>query len=267
MIVFPNAKINIGLNVVSKRTDGYHNLETIFYPLKLADALEIAESEKTTLTISGIPIDGYSEDNLILKAYRLLKKDFNLPPVKFHLHKIIPYGAGLGGGSSDAAFTLKMLNEYFNLALSIETMENYASQIGADCPFFIKNKPVFATGTGNRFQALELDLSAYQIVVLKPEISVNTANAYKNINPGIPEKGLTELINSPIDTWKTTIKNDFEKNIFGKYAEIAQLKELLYGLGAVYASMSGSGSAVFGIFAQIPAYLTDRIPNGIFIYR
>lgn len=267
MIVFPNAKINIGLNVVSKRTDGYHNLETIFYPLKLADALEIADSDETGLSFSGIPIDGSSEDNLILKAYRLLKKDYHLPPVKFHLHKIIPFGAGLGGGSSDAAFTLKMLNEYFNLALSTEILENYASQIGADCPFFIQNKPVFATGIGNRFQSLEFDLSAYEIVVLKPGIAVNTADAYRNITPRIPEKSLTELIKLPIETWKATIKNDFEKNVFSKYPEIAQLKEVLYELGAVYASMSGSGSAVFGIFNQIPAHFADRIQKGIFIYR
>lgn len=267
MIVFPNAKINIGLNVVSKRTDGYHNLETIFYPLKLADALELADSEETSLTFSGIPIDGSSENNLILKAYRVLINDFHLPPVKFHLHKIIPFGAGLGGGSSDAAFTLKMLNDYFNLTLSTKALENYAAQIGADCPFFIQNKPVFATGIGNRFQALELDLSAYQIVVLKPEISVNTAEAYKNITPEIPARGLNELVKSPIDTWKSTIKNDFEKNVFRKYPEIARLKELLYELGAVYASMSGSGSAVFGIFTQIPGHFADRIPKGIFIYR
>lgn len=267
MIVFPNAKINIGLNVVSKRTDGYHNLETIFYPLNLSDALEIAESEKTTLTFSGIQIDGSVENNLIFKAYSLLKADFNLPPVNLHLHKVIPFGAGLGGGSSDAAFTLKLLNEHFKLGISTGKLENYASRIGADCPFFIQNKPVFATGIGNQFQAIELDLSAFEIVILKPNISVNTADAYKNIVPEIPKFSLTDLVNSPVNTWKDFIKNDFEKSVFEKYPEIGRLKEILYELGANYASMSGSGSAVFGIFAQIQPHFTDKIPKGTFIYR
>ena len=267
MIVFPNAKINIGLNVVSKREDGYHNLETIFFPLKLADALEFVETDETKLTTSGIQIDGAPEQNLILKAYNLLRTDFNLPPAHFHLHKVIPFGAGLGGGSSDAAFTLIMLNDYFNLGLSPQKLEFYASQIGADCPFFILNKPTFATGIGNKFHNIELDLTDYEIVILKPNIAVSTIEAYKNVIPRNPKFRLTEIIKTPVEEWKNLIVNDFEKSVFRKYPQIAELKQLLYDFGAGYASMSGSGSAVFGIFHHLPASLDKKIPEGILLYR
>lgn len=267
MIVFPNAKINIGLNVVSKREDGFHNLETIFYPVKLADALEFAEAGDSRLTISGIQIDGAPENNLILKAYQLLKTDFNLPPLQFHLHKIIPFGAGLGGGSSDAAFTLKMLNDYYNLGLSAQQLESYASQIGADCPFFIQNKPTFATGIGNKFHDIELNLSNYEIVILKPNISVSTPEAYKNVIPRNPKFRLTQIIKTPVEDWKNLIVNDFEKSVFAKYPQIAELKQLLYDFGANYASMSGSGSAVFGIFRHLPTNLENKIPEGVLLYR
>lgn len=267
MIVFPNAKINIGLNVVSKREDGYHNLETIFFPLKLADALEFVEADETKLTTSGIQIDGAPEQNLILKAYNLLRADFNLPPAHFHLHKVIPFGAGLGGGSSDAAFTLIMLNDYFNLGLSPQKLEFYASQIGADCPFFILNKPTFATGIGNKFHNIELDLTDYEIVILKPNIAVSTIEAYKNVIPRNPKFRLTEIIKTPVEEWKNLIVNDFEKSVFRKYPQIAELKQLLYDFGAGYASMSGSGSAVFGIFHHLPANLDKKIPEGILLYR
>jgi 4-diphosphocytidyl-2-C-methyl-D-erythritol kinase len=267
MIVFPNAKVNIGLNVVSKREDGYHNLETIFFPIKMADALEFVEAEETILTSSGIQIDSLPEQNLVLKAYYLLKSDFNLPPLHFHLHKVIPFGAGLGGGSSDAAFTLIMLNDYFKLGLSTQKLESYASQIGADCPFFIHNKPTFATGIGNRFHNIELDLSAYEIIVLKPNISVNTPEAYKNMIPRNPKFRLTEIIKTPVDQWKNLVVNDFEKSVFPKYPQIAELKQLLYNLGAHFASMSGSGSAVFGIFRHLPTIPENKIPAGILLYR
>jgi 4-diphosphocytidyl-2-C-methyl-D-erythritol kinase len=267
MIVFPNAKINIGLNVVSKREDGYHNLETIFFPLKLADALEFVETEETTLTTSGIRIDSLPEQNLILKAYNLLKADFNLPSIHFHLHKVIPFGAGLGGGSSDAAFTFKMLNDYFNLGLSTQKLESYAAQIGADCPFFILNKPTFATGIGNKFHSIELDLSDYEIVILKPNITVSTPEAYKNVIPRNPKFRLTEIIKTPLDQWKNLVINDFEKSVFPKYPQIAELKQLLYDLGAGFASMSGSGSAVFGFFRHLPTNLDKKIPAGILLYR
>ena len=267
MIVFPNAKINIGLNVVSKREDGYHNLETIFFPLKLADALEFVETDETKITTSGIQIDGAPEQNLILKAFHLLQADFNIPPIHFHLHKVIPFGAGLGGGSSDAAFTLIMLNDYFNLGLSPQKLEFYASQIGADCPFFILNKPTFATGIGNKFHNIELDLSDYEFVILKPNISVSTPEAYKNVIPRNPKFRLTEIIKTPVDQWKNLIVNDFEKSVFQKYPQIAEIKQLLYDFGAGYASMSGSGSAVFGIFHHLPANLDKKIPEGVLLYR
>ncbi len=267
MIVFPNAKINIGLNVVSKREDGFHNIETIFYPIKLSDALEFAEADETCLTNSGIQIESDQKDNLIIKAYGILKANFNLPNLKFHLHKIIPFGAGLGGGSSDAAFTLKMLNDYFNLGLSFEELEDYAGQIGADCPFFIQNKPTFATGIGNQFHNLELDLADYEIIILKPSITVSTPEAYKNVIPRNPKYRLTEIVKTPIDDWKNLIVNDFEKSVYAKYPQIAELKQLLYSLGANYASMSGSGSAVFGIFRHLPTELENKIPEGILLYR
>ena len=267
MIVFPNAKINIGLHVVSKRSDGYHNLETVFYPVKLSDALEMAESKEDKLTVSGISVEGNPEENLVMKALHLVKKDFELPPVQLHLHKIIPFGAGLGGGSSDAAFTLKMLNDYFSLHLKNEELKGYATQLGADCSFFIENKPAFATGTGDQLQPVDLDLSKYQVVVLKPDFSVSTPEAYKNIIPQKPDFMLADLPHLPSEEWKDTVVNDFEKSIFPKYPEIEKLKEKLYELGAVYASMSGSGSAVFGLFRHLPTDFDNFIPEGIFIYR
>lgn len=267
MIVFPNAKINIGLNVVSKRDDGYHNLETIFYPVKLADALELAESEKTELSITGISMVGEKHENLILKAYRLLKDDFNLPPVRFHLHKVIPFGAGLGGGSSDAAFTLKMLNEYFSLNLNSTKLKKYAAQIGADCPFFIDNKPAFATGIGDQLNPVDIDLSEYKMLLVKPPFSVSTPEAYKNIIPSPATFNLDEISSIPIEKWKDIIKNDFEKSVFPSYPEIEKIKKSLYKMGALYSSMSGSGSSVFGIFRHLPVDLDGFIPKGIFIYR
>ncbi|MEZ5104385.1 MAG: 4-(cytidine 5'-diphospho)-2-C-methyl-D-erythritol kinase [Draconibacterium sp.] len=267
MITFPNAKINIGLNVVSRRDDGYHNLETVFYPVQLADILEMVPAERTELSNSGIAIDGNKEDNLIVKAYFLLKRDFLISPVKFHIHKIIPFGAGLGGGSADAAFALKMLNEYFNLQLSENQLENYASKLGADCPFFIHNKPVFATGIGNQFSPIQLDLSAYKIVIVKPEIAVNTAEAFRNIVPKQAEFSLIDLLKKPIEDWKELVTNDFETPVFKKYPQIKALKEVLYDLGALYSSMSGSGSAVYGIFRHLPTNFDNNLPKGIFIYR
>lgn len=267
MISFPNAKINIGLNVVSKRKDGYHNLETIFYPVKLSDALEIVESKTTAFTSTGIEIDGNPENNLVYKAYQLLQSNFDLPPVKLHLHKVIPFGAGLGGGSSDAAFTLKMLDDYFNLKIPSIQLEKYAAQIGADCPFFIENKPTFASGIGNQFQAINIDLSAFKILIIKPNITVSTFDAYNNITPQKPKYNLRDIENLKIEKWKDIIHNDFEKSVFLKYPEIENLKQNLYKMGAVYASMSGSGSAVFGIFRQLPVVLDKFIPKGIFTYR
>lgn len=267
MILFPNAKINIGLNVVEKRADGYHNLETIFYPVKLTDALEIVESSKTEFTVSGIEINADPENNLVFKAYELLKRDFDLPPVKIHLHKVIPFGAGLGGGSSDAAFTLKALNDLFQLNIPVFTLEDYAGKIGADCPFFIQNKPTFAHGIGDKFESVQLDLSAYEIVIVKPNCSVSTPEAYRNIIPAKADFDLREIDGLGMKKWKQVIRNDFEKSVFPQYSEIEELKNKLYEAGAIYASMSGSGAAVFGLFRHLPVNLDKYLPKGIFIYR
>ncbi|SHJ81656.1 4-diphosphocytidyl-2-C-methyl-D-erythritol kinase [Tangfeifania diversioriginum] len=267
MIVFPNAKINIGLHVVAKRPDGYHNLETVFYPVQLSDALEMAESRETKLTTSGIEVDGPPEKNLVLKAWQLLSRDFDLPPVHFHLHKNIPFGAGLGGGSADAAFTLKMLNDFFSLQIGPGELKKYASTLGADCPFFIENKSAFATGIGNELSPVDIDLSEFQVVILKPGFSVSTQEAYGNIVPAHPEFNLAELAKLPVERWKETVINDFEKSVFPAYPEIKKCREILYQQGANYASMTGSGSAVFGLFRHLPADFDNFIPRGIYIYR
>ena len=250
MICFPNAKINLGLHILSKRTDGYHNIETVFYPVNLCDALEIvpAPEGKTVFTQTGIPVSGTPEDNLVMKAYCLLKKDFDIPKITIYLRKKIPFGAGLGGGSSDAAFMIKLLNNYADLKLSLEQMETYAAQIGADCPFFIQNKPVFAEGIGNIFSPLTVSLQNYHLVVVKPSVSVSTKEAYAQVKPQKPVAPLREIISLPVGEWKNNLINDFEPGVFALYPEIAEIKQRLYAEGALYASMSGSGSAVFGIF-------------------
>lgn len=253
MITFPNAKINLGLNIIEKRPDGYHNLETIFYPINLQDALEVTRRENNdkeyTLHISGAPLEGEPEDNLVVKAYKLLKKDYpGLLPVDIHMYKHIPAGAGLGGGSSDAACMIKLLNDKFSLGLSTERMEEYAVKLGADCAFFIRNKPVFATGIGNLFEPVELSLKGYHIILIKPDIFVSTRDAFAEIKPVRPAVSLKEVVKQPIETWKSSMKNDFEDSVFKKFPEIAAIKDELYDLGAVYAAMSGSGSSVYGIF-------------------
>ena len=267
MISFPNAKINIGLNVVSKRKDGYHNVETVFYPVSLTDVLEIIPSKKTKITFSGLTIDGNPDENLIIKAYKLLKEEYNLPQVRIHLHKVIPFGAGLGGGSSNGAFTLKMLNDLFQIGLSIFQLENYASKLGADCPFFIQNKPTFATGIGNQFHPISVDLSTYHIIIVKPDVLVGTKDAYQNVIPKNPIHRLSDLLKLPVSDWKNYVENDFEKSVFNKFPQISELKELLYNLGAEYTSMSGSGSSVYGFFHNLPANIDSKIPKGVFIYR
>ncbi|RGQ19693.1 4-(cytidine 5'-diphospho)-2-C-methyl-D-erythritol kinase [Phocaeicola vulgatus] len=253
MITFPNAKINLGLNIVEKRPDGYHNLETIFYPINLQDALEVTRRENNdkeyTLHISGSPLEGEPEDNLVVKAYKLLKKDYpGLLPVDIHMYKHIPAGAGLGGGSSDAACMIKLLNDKFSLGLSTERMEEYAVKLGADCAFFIRNKPVFATGIGNLFEPVELSLKGYHIILIKPDIFVSTRDAFAEIKPVRPAVSLKEIVKQPMEAWKNSMKNDFEDSVFKKFPEIAAIKDELYDLGAVYAAMSGSGSSVYGIF-------------------
>lgn len=269
MIVYPNAKINLGLNVVERRPDGYHNLETVFYPINLQDALELKTIEGDIpqsgykLKVTGSILDGSPDDNLVVKAYKLVRKDFDFPAQKIHLYKHIPVGAGLGGGSSDAATMIKMLNDKFSLGLTNEAMENYAVQIGADCPFFIRNTPVFATGIGDNFSTIDLNMAGKTIVLVKPDIFVSTKDAYALVEPKKPEKSLLESLAQPISTWRDNVTNDFEKSVFVKYPEIAAIKDRLYDLGAVYASMSGSGSAVYGIFDK-PVEYADEIFSGYF---
>ncbi|CAN5570556.1 4-(cytidine 5'-diphospho)-2-C-methyl-D-erythritol kinase [soil metagenome] len=258
MITFPNAKINLGLNIVEKRKDGFHNIETIFYPVGWKDILEIVPAEKkinrksdVQFHSSGIKITGGVQKNSCVKAYYLLKEKYGLPPVEMHLHKNIPAGAGLGGGSSDAAFSLLTLNKIFKLQIQDDEMEKLATSIGADCSFFLRNKPVFAKGIGDEFEEIKLDLSNYSFVIIKPDVHVNTALAYKNVIPKQPEISSREVIISPVNEWKNNLVNDFEVSVFKKYPAIAHIKEQLYEMGAVYASMSGSGSAVFGLFDEV----------------
>jgi 4-diphosphocytidyl-2-C-methyl-D-erythritol kinase len=250
MITFPSAKINIGLNIIKKRNDGYHNLETIFYPIKIKDALEIIESSEMGFETSGIAIPGQSSDNLCLKAYDLLKKDFDLPNINIHLHKKIPIGAGLGGGSADAAFFIKLVNDKFNLALTESKMQDYCRKLGADCAFFIQNKPVYAFDKGDVFEAIDLDLSNYHLTLVMPAVHVSTAEAYNGVNPKQPSISLKELIKLPLAEWQGKITNDFEEHILNNHPQIAKVKTDLLAAGALFALMSGSGASVYGIFEK-----------------
>jgi 4-diphosphocytidyl-2-C-methyl-D-erythritol kinase len=256
MITFPNCKINLGLNIVNRRTDGYHDLETVFYPVTgLHDALEVtiannSEKEKSySLQQYGNALDCDADKNLVVKAYLLLKEAFpSIPPIDISLLKHIPSGAGLGGGSADAAFMLKLLNDLFELQLSTEQLERYAAQLGADCAFFIQNQPTFATGIGDVFTPINLSLKGYQIIIVKPNVFVSTKEAFAHIQPKRPAESIPNILQSPINEWRHHLVNDFEASIFPQHPEIEALKCQLYDNGAVYASMSGSGSSVFGIF-------------------
>jgi len=251
MLSFPNAKINLGLNIIEKRPDGFHNIESVFYPIGWSDVLEIIRSDAFAFSSSGLEIPGDPENNLIVKAYHLLKQE-NLvsSPVKIHLHKVIAMGAGMGGGSADGAFALKMLNDLFELNLSTEALEAYAIQLGSDCPFFIQNKPMLCSGRGNEFEAIDLDLKGKYLLAVNPGIHISTAEAYGGVSPEKPEIGIKETISRPVTEWKGILKNDFENKLLIKYPAIDKLKELLYKEGALYASMTGSGSTVYGIFEQ-----------------
>lgn len=255
MILFPNCKINLGLNILQKRSDGYHNIETVFYPIPLTDILEITEYKENTRTasipfsVSGLAIEGDLASNLCLKAYTLLKKDFpRLPHIRMHLHKTIPAGAGLGGGSADASFCLILLNKLFSLNLTDQQLAVYAGKIGSDCPFFIFNKPCLATGRGETIEEVKLDLSGYKLIIANPGIHVSTGDAFREVSPVIPEKSLKEIISLPVEKWKYEMKNDFEKVIFKKHPAIVDIKDCFYQQGAVFSSMSGSGSTVYGLF-------------------
>ena len=248
MLAFANAKINLGLHVTEKRPDGYHNLETVFYPAKIHDVVEITDAVETNCVTKGIEIPGDNTDNICLRTYELLKKDYDLPAQQITLLKNIPIGAGLGGGSADAAFLIRLLNTKFELGLSVAAMQGYARKLGADCAFFIENTPVYATGKGDEFSSLTIDLSPYFMVLVKPPVHVSTADAYAGLKPVMPAIPLKELISLPIADWKLHLKNDFEKHVFVKYPEIAQIKDELYASGATFALMSGSGSSVYAIF-------------------
>lgn len=266
MIVFPNCKINLGLNILHKRADSFHDLETLFFPIDLQDALEIIPSQnKTQITVTGIAA-GSPENNLCLKAYLLLKKDYpQLPQINIDLHKAIPIGAGLGGGSADAAFMLQLLNKKFNLNVPESQMFVYALQLGSDCSFFLINKPCIATGRGEVLEPINISLLAYKILLINPGIHISTAEAFKKIKPAVPAKKIKAIILQPIETWKEELSNDFENYVFERYPQIKKIKEDLYKKGAVYAAMSGSGSTVFGIFKRDAIINYNTVPG--FFYK
>lgn len=251
MIYFPNAKINLGLNIVSKRPDGYHNLETIFYPIMIEDALEVIPSKsEDAFNQRGLEVGGSIEDNLVMKALMIMRQHYNFPQVSIELLKKIPFGAGIGGGSADAAFMLRLLNDMFDLKASDVQLTTLARQLGADCPFFIYNRPLFASGIGEIFEDVDLSLEGYYIALIKPEIHVATKDAFSLIRPQQPSMSLKDIVRKPIDEWRGLMHNDFEYSIFPQYPIISAIKTELYTMGAIYASMSGSGSSIYAIFRE-----------------
>ena len=259
MINFPIAKINLGLNVVSKRDDGYHNLETVFYPVPIKDALEVFPMEdgfpsdvRCDLKVTNLFIDGDEQKNLVVKAYNMIAQDYELPRVHVHLYKHIPTQAGMGGGSSNCAYMIRLLNEMFSLGMSDEKMIGYAARLGADCAFFIKAQPAYAEGIGEKLQPISIDLSVCKMLVVRPNIPVSTKEAFSLITPQVPKKNCLDIVRQPIETWKDELVNDFERSVFAIHPEIGRLKEMMYEQGAVYAAMSGSGSSVFGLFSDTP---------------
>ena len=269
MITFPIAKINLGLNVVEKRADGYHNLETVFYPVPIKDALEVQVMDDAfpsevdcDLKVSNMLIEGDEQRNLVVRAYQLLKQDFpQLPRIHTHLWKGIPSQAGMGGGSSDCAYMIRLLNEMFQLQMSDSQMIDYAARLGADCPFFIKSTPCYAEGIGERMEAIALDLSDWYIGVVRPDIPVPTKEAFSRIHPHYPQKNCREVVKQPVESWKDGLINDFEESVFALHPEIGEVKERLYRMGATYAAMSGSGSALFGLFRQTPELLSQEFSD------
>lgn len=263
MIVFPNAKINLGLQVKAKRPDGFHDLETVFFPINCTDMLEAVRAEEFAFTTSGLPIDAASEYNLCIKAWNILAKDFALSPVKMHLHKQIPMGAGLGGGSSDGAFTLLLLNKLFKLDLSEEQLINYALQLGSDCPFFIRNKPVFATGRGEIMEPVEIpSMKGKKILLVNPALHISTREAFEQLELKGVSSDLSEVVKEPVERWRDGgMENDFEAGVCARFPEIARIREELYKQGAVYAAMTGTGSTVFGIFNEVPAGWEKPFPS------
>ena len=269
MITFPIAKINLGLNVVERRPDGYHNLQTVFYPVPLKDALEVQVMDKAfpseydcDLKVTNITIDGDEQKNLVVRAYQLLKKDFSdLPRIHTHLWKGIPTQAGMGGGSSDCAYMLLLLNQQFHLGLTDKQLIQYAAQLGADCAFFILSHPCYAEGIGEKLQPIDLSLTGYHMAVVRPDIPVPTKEAFSRIHPHYPAINCREAVMQPVETWRETLINDFEESVFALHPEIGEIKQRLYDMGATYAAMSGSGSALFGLFKEQPDSLSQAFPN------
>ena len=261
MLTFPNCKINIGLQITEKRTDGFHNIESCFYPVGWSDALEIIPAETFAFSTSGLAIPaGSGTKNLCVRAYDLLNADFGLPPVAMHLHKIVPIGAGLGGGSADAAFTLRLLNHQFALGLTPADLEQYARQLGSDCAFFVENRAVYGVEKGDQFDAIRLDLTGYHLVLVYPNLAISTAEAYAGVRPQVPAVPLRTLLRAPINEWRHTVHNDFEDSLFPHHPILGELKAHLYDAGAIYASMSGSGSTVYGIFGA-PVDLPNQMSH------
>jgi 4-diphosphocytidyl-2-C-methyl-D-erythritol kinase len=256
MICFPNAKINIGLNITGRKPDGFHIIETILFPVELCDVLEFVEDNKIkgeyNLNTTGIKLNVSAEDNICIQALKLIKKDYDIPSLSVRLHKIIPAGAGLGGGSSDAAHMLKSLNKEFHLNISGKKLQKYAGQLGSDCPFFITNSPSFAYDTGNKLRELDITLYGYYVVIVYPNIHIGTGLAYSQAFIKRPKYSLEESVRLPVEEWKNVIKNDFESTIFPKYPVLSNIKRQLYNMGALFASLSGSGSALYGIFDSVP---------------
>ena len=273
MITFPIAKINLGLNIVERRPDGYHNLETVFYPVQIKDALELTimnthfpSATDCDIKVTNMEVEGDEQRNLVVRAYQLLKQDFHqMPRIHAHLWKGIPTQAGMGGGSSDCAYTIRLLNEMFTLSLSEEQMISYAARLGADCPFFILSRPAYAEGIGERLQPVSLDLSSYYIGVVRPDIPVSTREAFSLIQPRKPAKCCREVVMQPMETWRDELTNDFEQSVFALHPEIGAIKQQLYDLGAVYAAMSGSGSSVFGLFRD-EIKICEHFPANVFTY-
>lgn len=272
MKIYPCAKINLGLNVVARRPDGYHDLETVFYPVNISDEIEvsvIAEESSRHLSVAGgrcvveigtidggvgewFGVLGRTDDNLVARAYKVLARDFDLPDMRFVLRKGIPIQAGLGGGSADCAFTLRAVNDIMGLGLSDDALREYAARLGADCAFFVNPQPAYAEGIGDRLTPIDMNLEGYSIAIVKPPVAVSTGQAFSGVGVAVPLHSCRDVVMQPIETWRAELHNDFEKTVFAVYPELSEIKERLYSLGAVYASMSGSGSAIYGIFRNAP---------------
>lgn len=266
MLLFSNAKINLGLHVTQRRPDGFHSIETVFFPVGWCDMVETLPGKSLTLRCTGLRMDVEQESNLCAKAFRLLQKDFGLPGADIFLHKQIPLGGGLGGGSSNAAFVLRALNEVFRLALPQRRLAEYAAQLGSDCAFFIYNTPMLATGRGEILQPAAVSLAGYELLVVKPPLCVSTAEAYAGVAPKAPTADLRRVVSQGVEAWRETLVNDFEPSVFAKYPSIGRVKAALYGCGARYAAMSGSGAAVFGLFEKIPAGV-ERLFAGCTLFK